>query len=132
MAMRLSPAGGRAMAWLRMNAAPGAVIVTTGSDHLYPIAQFPAASMRQVPYLDWVSREVSDPERFLRELRASGVRYVLDALTPALTLWSRGSKTIEQIVFAHPEAVVFSSEVDAVIDLPRLYDAVAQSCSPDS
>ncbi|OFZ54385.1 MAG: hypothetical protein A2428_12990 [Bdellovibrionales bacterium RIFOXYC1_FULL_54_43] len=120
--------GGDSRAWLRMNAQPEDLIVSTGDQLFYYISHLNVSSLDADPALDQILHSSGETNRLLRTLRLAGVRYVLDVRYWTRRFYNAKGAFFGQLVEDHPEALVYAGNDSFVVDFHRLMAEISPSC----
>ncbi|MGZ3650882.1 MAG: hypothetical protein ACXWSC_06885 [Bdellovibrionota bacterium] len=112
---------GNAMAWVRMNAAPGSGVVTLNEQRIYYLFPFSPRRAFDDPELDSALSTATDASAAVAVLKKAGIRYVV---LSAEFLDRYFDRRICDLFFALSEAqagaVPFRTEFSRVLDLDRL------------
>ncbi|MBI3557278.1 MAG: hypothetical protein HY074_13525 [Deltaproteobacteria bacterium] len=128
-AMRTIAIGGATKAWLRLNASPEDLIVTTGDNQLYYVAHLRVTAMPDQPGLDRSYNGPSGFEDYLEFLLSLGTKYILDSSHYELGYWSDFSYELNRRLRAHPEAVIFERVDSRIVAPQELFEGIKKSCS---
>lgn len=123
--------GGSSKAWLRLNAHPSDLIVSSGDDEIYYLSGMNVRVLIFDRILDVLTYGLTDPFSILKVLQSQGAKYLLDTQHFKTPYWGIRAYLLDQLVLLHPETVVFEGEGSKVVDLVRLADEVDNRCSTD-
>lgn len=120
--------GGFVKGWLRTQAKPGELVLSTGDNQIYYLSALNVAVIPEQPELDRRTSGKRNPHDVLRTLRSFNGKLLVDSRHWSSFYWSRVAEVIGRLTFIHPEAIVVSTRSSDVYDLERLEREVYQSC----
>ncbi|MGK5089993.1 hypothetical protein WDW86_20775 [Bdellovibrionota bacterium FG-2] len=120
--------GGDSKAWLRMNAKPWDLIVTTGDNQLYYLSSLNVVAIRDCPDWDRVTYRLRFPWELMQVLDGWRVRYVLDSRHWETVYWGRVSYLVNLLAWQFPETIVHAGANSFVLDFYKLRAAYFRAC----
>lgn len=122
--------GGDARAWLRLNAKPEDLILTTGDTQYYLDYYLRIYAIQQHPLIDQKLRPIYNPDSALRVLKSIGAKYILDIAHWESRYYNFRGIVIDWLAQQNPQALVYVGPNSWIMDMDKI--ELPESAVPDT
>jgi hypothetical protein len=119
-ALRSLYLGGDSKTWLRLNAQPSELILTTGDSQHYFVSHLNISAMIENPQVWAAIRRTSSPKEMIQALASFNPKYLLDTQHFSQRYWSTAALMLDQLVKEYPASILYRGKSSYVVDFEQL------------